>query len=82
MVGVATGDLGETEQSVRDFVAQTGVTFPVLMDTGTFPLFDWDFGISPYPRQVVMNAEREVVWLSSTHDPDALRAVIEPLLTR
>lgn len=74
---------GDTDAVVRQFVAQTGVTFPILRDPVGYPLFfDAAVGpaLSPYPLDVVIDAEGRLVAVYNEYRPDALAADIEPLV--
>lgn len=76
MLGVADMEWGDDPDTIEAFVAQTGVTFPALMDTGTFALWDWAPGASPFPRQAVLDRHGAVTYMASEHDAEALEAAI------
>ncbi len=80
MLGVATGSFGESQSTLEEFVEQTGVTFPVVWDDGTYGLWDFPDAISPYPRQVVLGADGRVVYLASEHQEEALDRAVQDAL--
>ena len=74
---------GDTDDVVRAFVGQTGVTFPILRDPDGYPLF-FDAAVgparSPYPLDVVIGADGRLVSAYREYRPEALQADIEALL--
>ena len=80
IVGIAASPLPEDASSVRAFVDQTGATFPVVLDDGSFARFAWPAGPAPYPRQALIAGDGTVALVQSTHDPARLRDAIETLL--
>ena len=94
MFGVSGSGLwgGESPKRVFDFVQQTGITFPVLLEDDTLHEYgDAGPGISPYPLDVVVDRAPGAHLLefpSLTHfgplqDPigvaEAMRALIQDL---
>lgn len=86
VLGVAQGGLrgGDTDEIVRGFISQTGVTFDVVRDTGNgygrFRNALAEPPISPFPLDVVIDAEGRLVSVRGEYDPEALRGDILPLL--
>lgn len=59
---------GETSDLVQAFVDQTGVTFPVgFADGSLMNDVAWPEAISPFPRQLLLNRDHEVVYVASEH---------------
>lgn len=69
---------------MREFVRQTGVTFPVGFELGPggYGRFAGAGGISPFPLDVVIDADDRIAYVSAEYDSDAVRRVIEDLLSR
>ncbi len=51
ILGIDTGELGDTVGTVERFIEQNGIEFEVVFDEGSYGLYAWDFGLSPYPRR-------------------------------
>ena len=68
----------ESEPVLRDFIDQTGITFPVLTDepSGYYLLG----GLSPYPRDYIIDAEGIVQYADTEYRPTEMSAIIERLL--
>jgi hypothetical protein len=81
-VGVATGGLGggETEETLQDFVEQTGVTFDIAWDSSTYYDYDWPPAVSPYPRQALVGRDGLIRYMAAEHQAGALEAAIEAAL--
>lgn len=68
-------------EDLTAFLEATGVTFPVLLDTDdTYAEYDNVPTISPYPIDVVLDADGTIVYLARTYDPVGLRAAVESVL--
>jgi len=66
---------------VRDFIEQTGVTFPVGWDdNGSYRRFRPPSGISPFPLDVVIDREGRIVYLSGEFDSEAMQRAVEQVL--
>ena len=78
VLGINPGGLfgGESEETLALFVEQTGVSFPILWDGGTYGFFAWPQAISPFPRQAVLGRDGRVRYLASDHDAAALEAAV------
>ncbi len=75
VVGVAPAN--EDVATVGNFVDQTGVTFPIVWDDQSLRgQIEWPAGISPYPRQVVLDGEGRIVYVATEHRDAALRSAI------
>ncbi len=79
LLGVDTGVLGDSVADVEAFAERHGVGFELLFDEGSFALFAWDFGLAPYPRQALIDADGVLRYLNSEHDPAALSAALDAL---
>lgn len=63
------------------FLDATGATFPILIDTAdTYSEYDNVGAISPYPIDLVIDADGTIVYLARTYEPAALRAAVESVL--
>lgn len=86
--GVAQGGLrgGDTDEILREFVDQTGVTFRIVRDTDNgYALFRRALSeptVSPFPLDVVIDPEGRLVSARGEYDPEALDRDIQPLLER
>ncbi len=68
---------GETDAVVRDFVEQTGVTFPIVWAEGSLYFqIDWPDALSPFPRQLVLDRDHRIVYVASEHRAGDLDAAI------
>ncbi len=72
--------MGESEEALDAFVEQTGITFDVAYDNGTYTEYAWPASISPYPRQALVGKDGTLRYLASEHQPTALEAAIEAAL--
>jgi len=70
----------EDPKLLSDFVEQTGVTFPLVH--GQYTIIDFDFGFDgyPFPRQVVVDKQRRVRWMTNGLDVPALTELVERLV--
>jgi hypothetical protein len=71
---------GEPENLVADFVAQTGVTFPVMFGQFSITAFAFPSVGYPFPRQVVIGKDRTIRSLRNDLDIPSLRAEVVRLL--
>ena len=82
-MGVNTGGLrGDDDLAqVERFISQTGITFPVGLDaTNSHTQFRAGPRLSPFPIDVLLDAEGRIQLLSFEYDAEALDAAIETLL--
>ena len=81
VIGLSSGGQADA-RDLETFVASTGVTFPVLVDTeSTYEQYQSDADVyAPYPIDVVVDADGTIVYLSRTYEPDALAAAVESVL--
>jgi hypothetical protein len=72
---------GDDPKLLTDFVAQTGITFPVVHSQGTLSQFQFPPGVGyPYPRDVVIGKDRRVRTIRNSFDADEMEALIAQLL--
>lgn len=85
VIGMDPGGLlgGETPGMVRDFIRQTGISFPVAFDhTGSYRRLR-DMGgtsLAPFPLDVVIDRSGRIVYISRQYQAKRLHKVIEALL--
>lgn len=84
MIGVAVEyGFGETDEALRAFVDQTGVTFPITRSNGElFTQVDWPGALSPFPRQLLLDRNHRVAYVASEHRQDELEAAVEEAVGR
>ena len=73
---------GDDPGQIADFVAQTGITYPVLADQGsTRGLFSFPNGVGyPYPRDVVIGKDRRIRSIKNAFNPTEMTALVQQLL--
>ena len=79
VIGVASGGLhgGDDETRVRKFIAETGVTFPVVLDHGQSVAYQTGLAISPFPTDVIVDGDGVIRGIYSEYDPDVLVDAID-----
>ena len=81
MVGVNVPLFGETTQTIERFIEQTQVSFDILRDVEeTFGGFAWEESVSPFPREVLIDADGRILYMSSDLQLRQLREAIEGAL--
>ena len=85
VIGIDPGGLfgGDTADIVNQFVEQTGVTFPVGWDrSGSYSAFRTGGGgaISPFPLDVLVDADGKIRFITREYDPSELAAIVETML--
>jgi len=83
--GVAEGGLrgGDTDAILRNFVGQTGVTFPVVRDRRSYRIFRSGVSTpmpSPFPLDVLIDRQGRVVSIRGAWDADALAREVDAAL--
>ena len=74
---------GDDPALLADFVAQTGVTFPIVHSQGTISRFAFPPGVGyPYPRDVVVGKELTIHSIRNSFHPDEMRELVEQLLSQ
>ncbi len=80
MLGLSAGG-SASDEDLDAFLAATGVTFPILKDDDdTYHEYTSDPALSPYPIDIVVDADGTIVYLSQTYDAVALRDAVESVL--
>jgi hypothetical protein len=66
---------------VAEFVAQTGISFPVTADVGSLWQFDFPSGVGyPYPRDVVVGKDLTVRAIRNSFSATEIEALVLKLL--
>ena len=74
---------GETPATLQLFAEQTQITFPIGLDPSkSYRSFPQNGSISPFPLDVVVDAEGKIAYISRTYNARALTSVIESLLAK
>ena len=72
---------GESLSTARNFVESFGLTYPVLWDADQTVYYDyWVNGLSPFPRDVIIDRSGVVRYLHSEYDTQYMLQVIEELI--
>ena len=75
MLGAASGD---DEALIEAFVEQTGVSFPVVYDEGyLISQVNFPSSLSPFPRQILIDADGRIAYVASEHSETDLRSAVE-----
>lgn len=85
VIGMDPGGLfgGETAGLVRNFIRQTGITFPVAFDhKGSYRQLRGLGGksLAPFPLDVVVDQQGRIAYVSRKYEAKRLQRVIERLL--
>ena len=77
MIGLNSGGMGnETTASIQAFMAQTGVTFPIVQDPQGYHQWETSVGLSPYPFDILVDKNGIIKQLYRDYDATALEAAI------
>ncbi len=72
---------GEDPGLLADFVAQTGISFPVMSGQNTRMRFAYPPGVQyPYPRDVVIGKDLTIRSIKNSFNIDDLDALVQTLL--
>jgi hypothetical protein len=72
---------GDDPAQLNDFVAQTGITFPVVHAQNTRGLFSFPAGVGyPYPRDVVIGKDRRIRAIKNSFNPVEMDTLVQSLL--
>ncbi len=75
---------GDAFEYVFEFAAEAQIELPMLMDPSKTWESSYNFGddgaYAPYPRQVVLNRNREITYLSRRYDTESLTAALDAVL--
>jgi hypothetical protein len=69
---------------VERFIEQTGVSFPVAFDAGSYAGFRGagGAGIAPFPLDVIIDRSGRVAYVSRKYQAAAMQTIIERLLAK
>lgn len=86
LVVAAVDPNGDDPAGVREFVKNSGATFPIGLEdpeTATYKALIRNYrGLNPYPLDVVVGKDGNVAYVGREYDPAALTAVIEAELAK
>lgn len=72
---------GDPPELVKDFIEQTGLTFPVVADEDTLYQFSFPSGVGyPYPRDVVIGKDLRVRSIKNSFNQAEMDTLIQTLL--
>ena len=72
---------GESAGPLSDFIAQTGLTMPVVADQGTRWLFSYPTGVGfPYPRDVIIGKDGTVRDIRNSFNVTEVEALVQDLI--
>ena len=69
-------------ESVQNFVAYTNVTFPVgVVSNASYDVYaNAQYGISPYPLDLIIDQNGDVAYLNRQYDSAAMQEVLDTLV--
>ena len=71
----------ESSSQLADFVAQTGVSYPIVEDQGTLSQLGFPEGVGyPYPRDVIIDKNLTVRSIRNSFSVDETDTLIQQLL--
>jgi hypothetical protein len=74
-------NFNENEQTVREFVDNLGLTFPILLDSGqVYTRYRIEFCHSPFPQDYIIDQDGIIAYKACEYFPDSMVAVVEELL--
>lgn len=77
IIGLNSGGLGaETQATIQAFMAQTGVTFPIVQDPQGFGAWEHAAAASPYPLDILVDKTGVIKQIYREYDATALEAAI------
>lgn len=86
LVVVAIDPNGDDPAGVKAFVAHSGATYPIGLEspeTPTYKGFTQNFkGLNPYPVDLVVGKDGKVAYVSREFDPGAMQQAIEAELAK
>lgn len=76
------GISNEPVQTIENFIADQGITFPVLRDNASvYGRYNIPGGQSPYPRDYIIDENGIIQMAKTEYDPGTMINIIESLLT-
>lgn len=74
---------GETPTTLKMFAKQTRVTFPMGLDSAaSYAAFPKAGAISPFPLDVIVDAEGKIAYINREYVPKEILAVIDRLVPK
>ncbi len=71
----------ENQNLVQTFVENLGLTFPIgLGDMSLYNLYELEGGMSPFPRDFIVDQQGVIQYAQTEYDPQAMTDLIETLL--
>lgn len=72
----------QSESTLRAFIEDQGITFPVLQDLGkrVYGMYNLAGGQSPYPRDFIVDSNGIIRFADTEYDPGTMITVVESLL--
>ena len=73
---------GEDPQTIKNFIKQTGVSFPIVVDQGnTLNQFAFPAGVGyPYPRDIVIGKDLKVRAIRNSFNVGEMSQLVDALL--
>lgn len=76
----------DSQEILRTFVNQMGLTFPILFDDGAAVKSQYNPGSVPtnsvYPQDWIIGVDGTVAYVSTSYQPEEMRAIVESELQR
>jgi hypothetical protein len=73
--------VGESNQTAISFASSFGLTFPVLLDASSLVYSSYSInGITPFPRDCIIDQQGIVRYLHSEYDPFSMKQTIDEIL--
>jgi hypothetical protein len=69
----------ESENTVREFGLQNGVTFPLLLDGSSYSDYNQP-GQSPFPLDYLIDRDGNVAYFNTEYDPVTMLALVDSLI--
>lgn len=78
-------NVGESFDTAYSFAEEAQLTLPVLLDEdqraySSYSYSEFGAGSAPFPRQVVVDREGIITWMSGEYDADEASAAIQAAL--
>jgi len=86
--GVVVWGIGseDTQEILRNFRDQMGLTFPILFDDGAQVQSQYNPGSVPtnsvYPQDWIIGVDGTVVYVNTVYEPEEMRAILETELAQ
>lgn len=70
----------ESEETVRNFGDQFGVTFPLLLDGDEYLLYRQPDRQSPFPLDYIIDRNGEVAYFDTEYNPVEMQSIVDSLI--